>query len=490
MTTLLAAVRERLAGRTSAATDPRVTVEDRIPAVEVCHPDTGDLVGLAHRPQGVAAFDGVTMPDWERALAGVRADECRTGLQSDGVEKVYVAADGGTEPRYAEEPTMTNSDWSVPESAVLHSVRDVLDGDGQGVLATIVDVEGSAYRRPGAKMVIPEGKAGVGHITAGCLEDEVQAIAAEVLADGEPRVETYDLRPEAEDDVWGLGVGCNGVIQVLLEPIDEPYRTVVDAFDDDRDVGVVTVVAAEDDTEATVGARAYYDALDGVLSPGEELPAALTDRLSDAVADLAAQGRSNSFEVDGVTVFVDGIAAPPDLAVVGTGHDIGPITELATQAGFRVTVIGFRGMTATETRFPAAADVRSTSPARLREADEFDANTHVVVATHNYVDDRIAVDELLRTDVPYVGLMGPHERFREMLDDFGEEGREFSEAELDRLYTPVGLDLGGGTPHQIALSIVSEALAVSNGRDPGHLREREGAIHDRVELEADGGDVE
>ncbi len=104
MTTLLAAVRERLAGRTSAATDPRVTVEDRIPAVEVCHPDTGDLVGLAHRPQGVAAFDGVTMPDWERALAGVRADECRTGLQSDGVEKVYVAADGGTEPRYAENP--------------------------------------------------------------------------------------------------------------------------------------------------------------------------------------------------------------------------------------------------------------------------------------------------------------------------------------------------------------------------------------------------
>ena len=382
---------------------------------------------------------------------------------------------------------MTDSDWSVPESAVLHSVREVLDGDGRGVLATITDVEGSAYRRPGAKMVIPEDGAGVGHITAGCLEDEVQAVAHEVLASGEPRVETYDLRPEAEDDVWGLGVGCNGVIDILLEPIDEPYRAVVDAFDEDRDTGVVTVVGSDD--EEAVGARAYYDAADGTLSPGEAFPTALADRVRDAAAELAAQGRANSFEADGTTVFIDGIAAPSDLVVLGTGHDVGPITELATQAGFRVTVLGFRGTSASEDRFPAADDVRSTSPARLREAFDFDADTHTVVATHNYVDDRLAVDELLRTAVPYVGLMGPHERFDEMLADFAAEGREFADAELDRLYTPVGLDLGGGTPHQIALSIVSEALAVSNGRDPGHLRDREGTIHERVEPEADGGDV-
>ncbi|MFB6169057.1 MAG: XdhC family protein [Haloferacaceae archaeon] len=384
---------------------------------------------------------------------------------------------------------MSNSDWSVPESAVLHSVRDVLDGDGRGVLATIIDVEGSAYRRPGAKMVVPEGGAGVGHITAGCLEDEVQAVAAEVLEAGEPRVETYDLRPDAEDDVWGLGVGCNGVIDILLEPIDESYRAVVDAFDDDRDVGVVTVVDAEDEADEAVGARAYYDAADGSLSPGEGFPDGLADRVRDAVANLAAQGRANTFEVDGARVFVDGIAAPSDLVVLGTGHDVGPITELGAQAGFRVTVLGFRGTSATEERFPAADAVRSTSPARLHDAFDFDADTHVVVATHNYVDDRLAVDELLRSDAAYVGLMGPHERFEEMLDDFADEGREFSDAELDRLYTPVGLNLGGGSPHEIALSIVSEALAVSNDRKPGHLRDREGSIHERVDLEADGGDV-
>jgi xanthine dehydrogenase accessory factor len=382
---------------------------------------------------------------------------------------------------------MTDTDWSVPEREVLHGVRDVLDGGGRGVLATIIDVEGSAYRRPGAKMVIPEGGAGVGHITAGCLEDEVQAIASEVLEAGRPRVETYDLRPDADDDVWGLGVGCNGVIDILLEPVDESYRTVVEAVEADRDVGVVTVVAADD--PAAVGARAYYDPTEASLSTDDRFPDGLADRVREAAADLAARGRANTFEVDGVTVFVDGIASPSDLVVVGTGHDVGPITALGARAGFRVTVVGFRGTTATAERFPAAADVRSTSPARLREAFEFDADTLVVVATHNFVDDRIAVDELLRTDAPYVGLMGPHERFEEMLAEFESEGREFDDAELDRLYTPVGLDLGGGTPHQIALSVVSEALAVSNGREPGHLRDRDGRIHDRVEPGADGGDV-
>ncbi|WP_380675688.1 XdhC family protein [Salinigranum sp. GCM10025319] len=128
----------------------------------------------------------------------------------------------------------------------------------------------------------------------------------------------------------------------------------------------------------------------------------------------------------------------------------------------------------------------STSPARMTDAYDFDANTYVVVSTHNFVDDRLAVEALLATEVPYVGLMGPRERFEEMLDDFAAEGTEFTDAQLDRLYTPVGLDLGGGSPYQIALSIVSEALAVKNGREPKHLKTREGTIHDRVELSADG----
>ncbi len=387
---------------------------------------------------------------------------------------------------------MTDANWSVPETEVLAGVRDVLESDLRGVLATIIDVEGSAYRRPGAKMVIPEDGEGVGHITAGCLEDEIQTIAGDVLADGTPRVETYDLRPDGESDVWGLGVGCNGVITILLEPLDASYERVVDAHEGGEDAGVVTVVESdadattdgEDETDA-VGARAYYDPASDEFSPGERFPTALADRLREATRDLTAQGRADSFDVDRHTVFVDGVAAPEDLVLVGTGHDVGPMAELGARADFRVTVVGFRGADARADRFPDADDVRSTSPAQIREAFDFDSNTYVVVATHNFIDDRLAVDELLQTDVPYVGLMGPPERFEEMLAEFEGEDRTFSEAELDRLYTPVGLDLGGGSPYEIALSVVSEVMAVTNDRQPRHLREREGRIHDRVEVTPD-----
>jgi xanthine dehydrogenase accessory factor len=231
-----------------------------------------------------------------------------------------------------------------------------------------------------------------------------------------------------------------------------------------------------------VGGRAYYDPAADEFSPGDGFPADLAERVREATRELTGHGRSDSFEVDGLTVFVDGVAAPEELVVVGTGHDVGPIAEIASQADFRVTVVGFRGANAKAERFPDADDVRSTSPARIREAYDFDEHTSVVVATHNFIDDRLAVDELLQTDVPYVGLMGPHERFEEMVEEFEKEGRTFSESELGRLYTPVGLDLGGGSPYEIALSIVAEVLAVSNDRRPGHLREREGRIHDRVEL--------
>jgi xanthine dehydrogenase accessory factor len=150
-------------------------------------------------------------------------------------------------------------------------------------------------------------------------------------------------------------------------------------------------------------------------------------------------------------------------------------------------VVGFRGAAAKRERFPAAEAVRSTSPARLTEAYDFDEGTYVVVATHNFVDDRLAVEALLDTPVPYIGLMGPRERFEEMLEEFAAEGTEFTDDQLDRLYTPVGLDLGGGSPYGIALSIVAEVLAVANDREPKHLRAREGTIHDRVRLSADGG---
>jgi xanthine dehydrogenase accessory factor len=292
-----------------------------------------------------------------------------------------------------------------------------------------------------------------------------------------------------DEDVWGLGVGCNGIIDILLEPLDESLRPVLSAYEAGERIGALTVLSGDGE-----GTRGYFTPGEGFSAPPgtDGLPAWIRGALSDATADLVDRGKSDALRVEtdagSATVFVDGVAPPPELVVCGTGHDVGPVVELAKRADFRVTVAGFRGADATPERFPEADEVIATSPANLAKTYErgFDADTYAVVMTHNFVDDRLAVESVLETDAPYVGLLGPRERFEEMLEEFDAEGRTFSEAQLDRVYTPAGLDLGGGDPYQIAMSIVSEALAVHNDRDPRHLREREGPIHDRIEIDGDG----
>jgi len=387
---------------------------------------------------------------------------------------------------------MSASDWSVPETDVFDRIRTTIDAGSPAVLATVTAVEGSAYRRPGAKMLLdPEG-GGAGSITAGCLEDEVRALAADVLEAGTPRVETWDLT--GDDDVWGLGVGCNGVITVLLEPLDESYRPVVEARLAGEPIGVATVVGG-DGTDATLGSRAYYRPGEGFEGDGDlggedgGTPAAVLEELAGPAETLVADGKGETLAVgtDGgtVEVFVEGVRPPPELVVFGSGHDVGPVVGLAKLVDFRVTVVPFRGGHADSGRFPDADEVTSASPRDVADLREWDGDTYAVVMSHNFLDDRIALEELLETPVEYIGLMGPKKRFEEMREEFAAEGRTFTEAELDRIYTPIGLDLGGDTPYQIAQSIVAEVQAVAHDRRPGHLSRQDGPIHDRVELATD-----
>ncbi|MFC4247389.1 XdhC family protein [Natribaculum luteum] len=377
---------------------------------------------------------------------------------------------------------MSTSDWSLPETDVFERIRTTLENDDAAILATVIAVDGSAYRRPGAKMLIQPDGGGAGSITAGCLEDEVRALATDVLDDGAPRVETWDLT--GDDDTWGLGIGCNGVITVLLEPLDESYQEVVEARQAGEAIGVATVVGSE--TDATVGDRAYYVPSEGFT---DDLPEPIRDSLAESAKTLVAAGKSETLTVDTdagtVDVFVDGVRPPPELVVFGSGHDAGPVVELARLVDFHTTVVSFRGGQADENRFPRADTVVSASPREVSSLREWDSDTYAVVMSHNFLDDRLTLEQLLETPVPYVGLMGPQKRFDEMREEFADEGRSFTDAELERIYTPIGVNLGGDTPYQIAFSIVAELLAVAHGRTPQHLGRREGPIHDRVNVGTD-----
>jgi len=381
---------------------------------------------------------------------------------------------------------MDEPDWGEPEPDVLGHVRALIESGEQAVLATVIGVEGSAYRRPGAKMVVEEDGDGSGHITAGCLEDEVFELAEEVLMAGEPRIETYDLM-DGGDDIWGLGVGCNGIIDILLEPIDEALLRALDALDAGRPVAVLTTLAG--DTQ--LGARAFYEPASGV-EPTDGFPEWVAETAGGPASALLETGASETVPIETdhgeVELFVDTLRPAPEIAIFGSGHDVQPVVELAKRNGFQVTVVGYRGATDLEDRFHEADETVATSPANVSEAVDLSEHTYTVVMTHNFIDDRLTVEALIDADVRYIGLMGPHDRFEEMLEEFEAEGRTFTDTELEAVYTPIGLDVGGGSPYQIATSIVGEVLAVANDREPDHLRERTGHIHDRVSVGAVGED--
>lgn len=370
--------------------------------------------------------------------------------------------------------------WAATRLDLFERIERTLDGDAHDELAvaTVVGVDGSAYRRPGAKMVLDDDGSTYGAVTAGCLEGPLQDVARDVLADGSPTVVTFDL---TDDDGWGLGLGCEGIVDVLVEPLDPSWREPVDAFGRGEPVTFVTAVDGTD--EVPVGSRAIVHADGSTTRPenGPALPAPLLDRVASDARELAADGgaerRSVRTDADTVELFVDGIEPATRLVIFGGQPDVRPVTRLARDVGLDVTVATARGGQADADAFPRAGRVVATHPTDL--GDLVDERTYVVIMSHNLLDDRLALESLLETSVPYVGVMGPRERFERLCEQLREDGVELTAADTERIATPVGLDLGGGEPVQIAMSIVAEVLAASNGRTGGRLCDRAGPIHDR-----------
>jgi xanthine dehydrogenase accessory factor len=373
--------------------------------------------------------------------------------------------------------------WSVTEKDLREQLRRFRDTETEAAVVTVAAVNGSAYRRPGAKMLVPADADTVGAVTAGCLEGPVVDIATEVLENGSPRLEVFDLL-ESDDDNWGLGLGCNGIIDVFVEPLDASLDRALATLADGESVTLVTVV--ESTGNPSVGSRSTIgsDWVRRDLADRDPIPASILESISETTEAAHGTGATRTVELDveggAVTLLVDSLQPLSELLLFGSQNDLPPLARLADDVGFRVTVHSPRG-TVDETTVPHADTVTTGHPSTVADSLTVDEHTYAVVMSHNLIDDRIAVESLLSdTDVPYVGLMGPRSRFEKLRASMADDGVTLSQSALDRLSTPVGLDLGGGEPLEIALSVVSEVLAVSNGRGGGRLRDRDGPIHPRV----------
>ncbi|AMR29296.1 hypothetical protein A0257_20800 [Hymenobacter psoromatis] len=347
-------------------------------------------------------------------------------------------------------------------------------------LATVVEVIGSAYRRPGARMLVTEDGELTGAISGGCLEGDARQRARRAIFQGEPALVTYDTRDE-DDPRHGLGPGCQGVVRILLEPLDfnnadNPLELLRDFARHPTPAVLATVFATDaSGLKAAVGQRVLLSET-GVVR-GTPLLAA---PLAEAARATLALGQPRVLDIDTdagpVRASLEVLVPPLRLVVYGAGNDAQPLVHLAASLGWHITVVDGRPHLPTPLRFPEAAEVRLTSVREL-EMTMPDPRAYHVLLSHNYAYDLAALQTLLASPAPYIGLLGPRLKAQRLLDELDAFPADLVQHLRERLHSPIGLDLGSETPEEIALAIVAEIQAQHSGRQGRPLRERAGTVH-------------
>lgn len=324
-------------------------------------------------------------------------------------------------------------------------VSHLCQAEGPSVLATLTSVEGSSYRRAGARMLVTESGSRIGSVSGGCLEEDLIERSRNVAATGRAEVVTYDTTAE-NDLVWGVGLGCHGIVRLVLEPL-APCPGWAKVVSENLRSGLPTNLSV---------CWAFH---------GAPLGTALDDRPS-------ARDRESS-----KGIFFDRIAPPVSLAIYGAGDDARPLARLACELGWRVCVADPRPAMPTEERFPGS-NARVTGPAEtLVSRTDPQPGTLAVVMTHHYKHDVPLLRDLLPLPLAYLGLLGPKMRSERILSDLEDKGLVVTPPMRSRLHAPVGLDIGADAPEEVALSIIAEMKAAMAGRDARPLRERILPIH-------------
>ncbi len=350
-------------------------------------------------------------------------------------------------------------------------------------LATLVKAQGSTYRRPGARMLMTSGERMVGSLSGGCLEGDVFERAQTVMTSGQPIVVEYDTMSD-EDIIWGLGLGCNGIVQILIERIepDNPFNPLTFLRDciRHRRVGVLaTVFQVEGEIKTQLGTRLILYS-DGKLKSNIQNTDLVNQIRNDAQNSLNnSRSLVNAYPllIGKAEVFIEFIQPPIPLIIFGAGHDVLPLVRLAQELGWDVTVVDNRQADVTRERFKCADHVILCPPEEICDRVHLNHRTIAVVMTHNYLHDLELLKILLPSPVQYLGILGPKSRTETLLQELSAEIPP-TEQQRQRLYSPIGLDIGGDTPEEIALSIVAEIKAVIANRTGESLRNRRRPIHD------------
>ena len=333
----------------------------------------------------------------------------------------------------------------------------------QIALATVIRTIGSAPRPVGAKMIVSSSGQMAGSVSGGCVETTVYQEMMDVLAGGSPRTLYFGI---TEDMIWDVGLACGGTIDVFLQRLEPALAAAMEEhLAAARPVALATIVAGERD----VGHSA-------LVTPEGTLMGLEDERIAIAAQEVLAQAENGVIcaIAPGLQVFIEPFLPPPVLIVIGGVHIAVPLSHFANKLGFHVTVVDPRAKFANRERFPDAHTIRVEWPDEALVHLKVSDSTYVVVLTHDPKIDEPALAAALQTEARYIGAIGSRKTHADRFERMAKRG--VTAEQLERIYAPIGLDLGGRTPEETALSILAEVVAVKNGRSGRSLRSGSGPI--------------
>jgi xanthine dehydrogenase accessory factor len=351
----------------------------------------------------------------------------------------------------------------------------------KAAIATVVKVRGSSYRSPGARMLITDDGHWVGSISGGCLEGDALRKARQVMSDKNPLTVTYDTREESNQNL-GIGLGCNGVIDVLIEPVDpndpkNPMQVFENILMTKEPVALATVFSSP----AFTGEKFL------LKSSGIQVTTFSTEALNHLVEpDLISLFETKrslsltySLEGESIDVFLELIQPTVSLIIFGGGFDARPVSQMAKSLGWKVMVTDECVAHIAPVFFPSADKLSLCQREFIDRDFEITPYTACVLMSHNYEYDRDVLKKLLRSTSPYIGILGPRKRYDRMQEEFSRQGILVTPEDLHRIHSPIGLDIGAETPDEIAISIISEIQGKFSNRSGGFLKYRNAPIHQR-----------
>jgi xanthine/CO dehydrogenase XdhC/CoxF family maturation factor len=353
----------------------------------------------------------------------------------------------------------------------------------QTALATVVHVEGSSYRRPGARMLIEDDGQLTGAISGGCLEGDALRKALLVMTERRSRLVTYDTMDE-DDAKFGIGLGCNGIIQVLIEPINDadPNNPIqyLKAINEKRQKAVlVTLFSLQDKKDPQHGTCLLMKENGSIVDHTPVLKDVLKHDAEETMINQVSSFKNYISNDHNLTAFIEVIKPPVAVIIIGAGNDVMPLVEMIDVLGWESTVIDGRANYAKKERFVSACSVLVAKPEQVLEQIAIYEHTIFLLKTHNYNYDKAILAQLLQKNVPYVGMLGPKKKRERILGELKDEGMSFNEEQLSALHSPVGLDIGAETSEEIALSILAEIKAFFANKDVQSLRTIKEVIHPR-----------